>query len=244
MKSQNVGLVLVSLFALAAVAACSSDSTGGAAAGGAGGAAGGTAAGGTGGKQDGGLGGTSSGGANTAGGSAGGSGGANQCASFTPCGGDLTGNWKIDQECVSAATRAQLGDSLKLCPAATVEVTTLKGQGTGVFDASSLKRNEMLSTIFTEVVPTSCLSAGQDCTALAQAMTKPSVTAQCVAAAAGCTCTVDVELTLMQDYSYVKTGMSFTTTDPSDGTMETFDYCVAGNVLRMRSGEDITVLSR
>jgi len=253
MRSQNVNWVFASLFALAGLAGCSSDASS-AGAGGSNAAGGAAPSAGAGGVHSGGASGSTTGGSNTAGGSAGANtagdsttGGSNtaggsagtaslECTPFTACGGDLTGPWSVSRDCLSADSQKQISDGIKFCPDATVQIVSLTDQGTITFIQGSLKRDEMVTVHFSETVPSSCLSAGMDCTAISP---------QCVPLDAnGCSCDMIVPTPLRLEYSYTKTDTGFTTTDPTDGSTETFDYCVAGNVLRLRSGEDITVAQR
>ena len=233
MRSQNVNWVFASLFALAGLAGCSSDASS-AGAGGSNAAGGAAPSAGAGGVHSGGASGSTTGGSNTAGGSAGTA--SLECTPFTACGGDLTGPWSVSRDCLSADSQKQISDGIKFCPDATVQIVSLTDQGTITFIQGSLKRDEMVTVHFSETVPSSCLSAGMDCTAISP---------QCVPLDAnGCSCDMIVPTPLRLEYSYTKTDTGFTTTDPTDGSTETFDYCVAGNVLRLRSGEDITVAQR
>ena len=62
--------------------------------------------------------------------------------------------------------------------------------------------------------------------------------------AAGCACAFELNAPNKSSAAYTASGTTFTETDPSDGSMETSDYCVSGNELKVKSADGVVALTR
>jgi hypothetical protein len=169
------------------------------------------------------------------------------CMPFAACGGDLKGTWNVARSCPTAAGLQAAEDTLKLCPAGTASVDELDVSGTTTLDGQGAVKSDMvLGLTVSQIIPASCLNAGVTCPSVALALKSQSgvTSATCTAANGGCNCSMTASIRQRKEASYVVSGTNITTTDPSDGTMETDAYCVEGNVLRIQSPDEIDVWTR
>jgi hypothetical protein len=170
-----------------------------------------------------------------------------ECTAFTACGGDLLGTWKVGSACLSDATRKAFGEQLKLCAAGMADVTAVKADGTATFEASGASKYVVaIQLSVSSSFPSSCLAAGEDCAAVQKAFAaKDGVTnAACSKTATGCSCSYMQKIDDKSEDSFVKSGTTFTETDPSDGSMTTTSYCVQGNTLHTSDDDGIVVYTR
>ena len=168
-------------------------------------------------------------------------------ADFTPCGGDLTGTWTFADFCVP---QQNIGN-LKNCPELTASLDYTLNRDV-VIDATTITiaagTQKVVSTINYPLV---CFnrdgdggvydSGVNDCATVQSTFFKdPAKPGNCVDKGAGiCACTQSEEkpATASTD-TYVTSGTSLTTTK-SDGSMETSQYCVKGNLLTVQgAGKD------
>ena len=173
---------------------------------------------------------------------------ATECTAATPCGGDLSGTWKVAAACLSDAEKASLEDSLKVCPTGSASVSSLSTSGTVTFDAGALKEDVTATLHLTNTVPTSCLN-GATCASLqAQlaAQTSAGVSdVACHSSADSCTCTYVQTVNVKQESSFTTSDSTITETDASDGSVTTAEYCVAGNKLTEKDDDgSISVYTR
>jgi hypothetical protein len=197
---------------------------------------GGSAAGGHGGAQtprDGGAGGNGGG----SGGS--GAGGGGVCPVGTPCGGDVVGTWTITDSCVSFS--ASLSN---VCIGLTAAGTfTYAGSATYRADLT-YTQTSTIGGAFQYDYPSTCLN-GYTCAQLGTALlaagsamgTFSSVS--CRGNNGGCLC--DTQLANPADNetgTYAVSGSTLLTTH--DGTTDSTDYCVSGNVMRQLANGSAT----
>ncbi|MEA2697766.1 MAG: hypothetical protein QOI66_2037 [Myxococcales bacterium] len=174
-------------------------------------------------------------------GSDGGAAGSATCDSFVPCGGTLTGTWHLAKTCATPAGMMAAADELKFCPQGTASIDTYNFAGTGTFDGQgAVKYDLLIDFSATMTFPASCLTAGQTCGSVQQQLRAGDgvTTASCQMTSTGCSCSVAVKSPVRQEHSVVTSGTTVTETDPTDGSMETSQYCVDGNTLRVKSDKD------
>jgi hypothetical protein len=174
-------------------------------------------------------------------GSDGGGAGPATCDSFAPCGGTLTGTWHLAKTCATPAAMMAAADQLKICPQGTASIDAYNFTGTGIFDGQgAVKYDVLVAFSVTTAFPASCLTAGQTCASAEQQIrTGDGVTsASCQMTSAGCSCSLMLKSPVRQEHSVATSGTTITETDPSDGSMETSQYCVDGNTLRVKTDKD------
>lgn len=185
--------------------------------------------------------GTGSGTSGSAGAGSGGNGSNGSCQTVTPCGGDVTGTWKITSTCL-APVAVDLGDA-GVCPGEMLELSFLDYEGTVTFSAGSF--NSTLTTgavgeTFTE--PTSCLgqnTAATTCAELSAALLQndAGATGGCSISGSNCVCSgmmMVAAQTSAGTYTTSGTSITLTTANSSNGP-ETDGYCVEGNTLYVDS---------
>jgi hypothetical protein len=169
------------------------------------------------------------------------------CSSFSACGGDLTGTWNIASGCPSDAVLKTTSDSLEICAAATTSVVIL-ASGTLSFDGKGQETQDVTENVaVTSLVPASCVNPGSDCAATkaqVSAMFTNATDVVCNAVSAGCACTYDLDGPAREELSVVTSGSTFTETNPSNGTMDVYDYCVSNDIFSERDGDGVVVLTR
>lgn len=169
------------------------------------------------------------------------------CKAFKACGGDLKGEWFIKQMCASDAAWSGLIQKARPCAQATSTITQFTFQGYEEFDADSAHYEVTGRLSVGTTFPDSCLSAGGSCeTAQSGLASRAGVSdATCTKMGAGCACSYWQTIPLAQRGAYETTGNTFTVTDASDGTSDTSEYCVEGDVLTIQDDDgSMTVLER
>jgi hypothetical protein len=156
------------------------------------------------------------------------------CPTVTPCGGDVVGDWTLQQECIDFAPDAIAG----LCPGATLGVSDLTVTGTVSFKAdNTLTSSSNLSFRESVRFPTTCLNESQ-CAAYATALSA-TVSADsrimgphcAFDAATGCSCTMSASQSAMGSGTYQVQGTTLTITNASSAQPDVDGFCVAGNTL-------------
>lgn len=165
-------------------------------------------------------------------------------STFVACGGDPTGTWKFANFCVDPKTLGS--DPFKgTCPqaAATAEVTwdstvTITGtasSGTQVVSSGT----QTLSYEFT--FPLSCATSASDggITACNQAFTKPGDPTCTDTGGGNCTCSKSSSNPqAASTRNYTTSGNLYTSTDPTNNSTSTGEYCVKGNLLYFKEIKD------
>jgi hypothetical protein len=163
------------------------------------------------------------------------------CEPFAACGGDLTGTWRLVNTCPTAAAKMAVEDQLKFCPAGSASLDRYDFSGTATFDTQGAVKYDVLIDIAVSTsLPSSCLGAGQTCTAVQQTLMGQSgvTSAICQTTNAGCSCTYAAKAPDKKEDGYVASGTVITETNPIDGSVETSQYCVDGSTLRVKSDKD------
>ena len=182
-----------------------------------------------------GCGGTTSGG--SSGSSGNGSIGNPNCKTVAPCGGDVTGTWKITSVC-QAPESVDLGDA-GTCSGLSLQVTLLDYEGSVTFSGgtfmSTLTSGEAGETL-TE--PTSCLgqnTSSQTCAELSVALQQNDAGATGTCSISGSNCVCNGTQTIPPQTSsgtYTIGSTSITLTLSTAGsTPETDGYCIQGNTM-------------
>jgi hypothetical protein len=163
------------------------------------------------------------------------SGNAGNCQNVAPCGGDVTGTWKITRVCESSAT--DLSDAG--CAGGMFVVTIIDYEGTITFgsgDYTTLLTSGAISETLTE--PTACLGQNTSATSCDQLSTQlmqedSGVTGSCSTTGANCICTAATTVAATTSTgTYTTSGTTITTTSTTSGTSPEPDgYCVQGNTL-------------
>jgi hypothetical protein len=170
--------------------------------------------------------------------------GASNCGLVQPCGGDLTGTWKIVATCGTSSTAADSFQDSQ-CPNAAASAD-LSITGMVSFNADkSYASDEMLAGSLTISLPTSCLtqngttSTCADETQMFQASIDaggtPFSTASCAGTNGGCSCTL-VTTPMMNSTAgtWSTAGTTFTIVS-SAGKTSTTSYCVQGSYVHVIS---------
>lgn len=150
------------------------------------------------------------------------------CPTFTACGGDETGSWKVSGGCLSDSFLAAAQDA---CAGFTTSNETIKAKGIVTADGTNIIRRTQVKLTAKAFIPLSCAPGGiDDCSLIgvgAQAQYGFDK-ATCVANDAGDGCNCDIEETVAENTTdtYTKAGNTITT-----GAGDTFDYCVASGKL-------------
>lgn len=155
------------------------------------------------------------------------------CPAFTPCGGELLGDWKLEQMCLQIAVPAAL---TAFCPDVKLTLSPVRATGTVSFKAD----NTMTSSAevsFDEHIqfPTSCLTEDLCSSYASQLSTAPGVTTgHCdYDTSTGCSCTLTSSQPSMNSGTYQVQGGNVTVTNAT-GAMEVDSFCVSANTLRVR----------
>jgi hypothetical protein len=160
------------------------------------------------------------------------------CGSVSPCGGNVVGTWKVVSVCANGGTSSTpLGP---YCSGATSQITSASATGNLTFNSDGTYAVSVGSSSVTETttIPASCLTSGSG------TITCDQVSAAgggCTTAGGGCICSSTIQSTTQSDSgTYVVSGSSFTITR-SDGSSNTFNYCVQDSSLYMtQSGATAT----
>lgn len=159
------------------------------------------------------------------------------CPTFTPCGGDEKGSWKVTGGCLSDAV---LADAKNQCPGFTTSDEVIKAKGIFELDGTNVTRQVQVKISAKAHIPGAC-TMGNDCSLVAlgaQAQLgfdKVTCTAQAADAGNGCDCDISKTQQQVTSDTYTKDGNTITT-----GSGDTYDYCVAGSKLTYQdtTGQD------
>ncbi len=163
-------------------------------------------------------------------------------ASFSPCGGDVTGTWQVQSICsvgnpadtVNANFTASYPDCAGVCTSNSMTVSGNKTySGTSVTSTESFDFSENLSlsdACFNEALGTSL--SDSTCQAAAGHFDSAS-SASCGLLAGACNCQVTDSLN-NSTTSYVASGTSLTEPESNTDLGTTVDYCVIGNTMTQR----------
>jgi hypothetical protein len=167
--------------------------------------------------------------------------GASCPASFTPCGGDITGTWTYQTSCNVGALAG------KQCPGATTSVP-INASGSMTFNADgTFSEVVTIDTTGTETIPASCLGALTDCTKLDQTLSDQGLTVQitgCTGTASqSCTCTVSATGMLNATGKYTTAGNNFSLTVSGGTASVPSGYCVSGSQLELAADPTNTAFS-
>jgi hypothetical protein len=165
---------------------------------------------------------------------------AETCGDFTPCGGDLVGDWSLQSSCGTAKVVPPT------CSAGiTIDFAGLELAGTETYTSTNtLVQDLEISGSFLMHWPAACLTVGGITVTCAQ-LTAASMASMgmgmddsierlsCVAERQGCACTATAKRQkAMSTSSYQISGNTFTVT--GNGETLSYEYCVAGSTLRSR----------
>ena len=159
------------------------------------------------------------------------------CQAVAPCGGDVTGTWKITSVCQQPQS-ADLGDGGS-CPGQMLQVSLVGLDGTVTFGGGSFTSaitGGAASEMLTE--PTSCFGANTSvlsCDQLSTALMESDAgtTGSCAVSGSNCICngTVTVQPTTSSGtYTISGTSLSLTLANSTTGP-QSDGYCVQGNTL-------------
>jgi len=166
-----------------------------------------------------------------AGNSAGADNNGSTCPAAAPCGGDLIGEWTVQQSCLEL-TSNPLAEA---CPGATLSLSPLTITGTASFKAdNSMTSSGVISFMQFVQLPLSCATEAQCAAVRTSLAAQPTVSdAQCVyTAGTGCKCTVTSTQSRMNSGTYQVQGTSVVLTG-ADGTSTVDRFCVSGDTLKL-----------
>lgn len=168
------------------------------------------------------------------------------CEPFTACGGNLLGEWRLSNVCLSDALKMDLEASANVCNEGSAALTQTKATGTVTFDADSVVYQADLSLDFTAEFPLSCASSAANCADVQQryAMRDGLTDAACKEVGSSCSCSYRLAHELVKQNGYRVSGFTLSETDASDGSMTEDEYCVTGTTLRIKSPDGIDVYVR
>jgi hypothetical protein len=166
-------------------------------------------------------------------GSSNGSGG--HCASFTPCGGALTGTWQITGTCFELP---DAGSSTSSC-GSTASTANLQYKGSFTFRSDGTYSIAVSMSGSSKVTYTAeCLSSfGMSCEAISSSLGgagDAGVSGSCSSTSSGgCACAETINnVQSPEEGTYTTSGTTFVTTPSnSSSSPTTADYCVQGNRL-------------
>jgi hypothetical protein len=159
-------------------------------------------------------------------------------ASFTPCGGDITGTWTLRTGCGQSAL------VMSSCPGATSQFSS-DVSGTATFNPNGTYLLSLTSDVSgMETFPASCLLGTQSCAMLAPSSTMPGSSGDVTCTGnvgQSCTCTGEVKSTLTDTGTYGRFG-SFVALNGSSGPTGSQGYCVKSNQLELSLAGNTTYL--
>ncbi|MBC8132413.1 MAG: hypothetical protein H7X95_05475 [Deltaproteobacteria bacterium] len=172
-----------------------------------------------------------------------GGGGAGTCGGFTPCGGNVVGDWTITESCLDSTSSADPD-----CPGATSSFSNFQVQGSMNLAANMTYTSSISFSGSASVsLPNSCLmrpGVTFTCEQLNSLYgliladpTSPVSAASCRAAGTNCACAFTFRPTptpTIDTGTYRTSGTTLTTT-PSGEAPSSNDYCVAGNHMNVKS---------
>jgi hypothetical protein len=155
------------------------------------------------------------------------------CGTVAPCGGNIVGEWTIQETCVKGQLETDF------CPTATSDLSGLALSGTvsyradGTYSAAVTSSGSLKLSLPEACLATSVPGVTLDCAEIAREAQDPdfqSVT--CAAAGKGCTCTfVMISMPNTETGTYVTAGNLVTHTH--DGSADPVPYCVKGSELHI-----------
>ena len=159
---------------------------------------------------------------------------------FSPCGGDPSGTWQIEEVCTDSTS---LGENPfeEQCPTATYELD-LRFDGTVELTGTRLISRTTQTIDITFTIPKSCIG-GQPCDALANDGADGDNVVTCNDTGDACACEqteVDEQDDDAMGDPYVIEGNTVVVTDDDDaeGDVSRLDFCVAGNRMTVRVAPD------
>jgi hypothetical protein len=159
---------------------------------------------------------------------------AQTCSAPAACGGDLSGTWQIQDDCLPTQTDAA-------CSGAnfSLNADTLSATGTVEFDADGTEHfSENVSLKYTVSGPSSCLGSncedsGSDLSSALVAAGYQISNTSCASKGALCDCTLDATAAQSSQVSYTTSGSNLVQT--LNGTQTTSTFCVSGTTLTIVS---------
>ncbi len=160
------------------------------------------------------------------------------CPTFTPCGGDVLGDWTIKDFCLGSAMSDALSE---FCPGATVSVGPIMATGTLSFKADGTEvGSATLSYQGSVHIPADCYTEANCATYETALNTVNGVsTASCSwDAATGCSCAMSInQAPSMGSGTYQVQGTDILFTSSDSGNTSVSNFCVSGNTLRIVSAD-------
>jgi hypothetical protein len=159
-----------------------------------------------------------------------------QCAAFTACGGDPTGNWRITETCVvDAALREQVCAADPNGASVRIELTGYVLEGSFELEAGGSAKLT-LSSKETRQSDTPFACGGEDCQALEDDLANPGAgraSAECTVNESVCHCAAEFEIPRTSaSGTWSVSGSTLTVT--SSGFGLPFEFCREGEVLYLR----------
>jgi hypothetical protein len=173
-------------------------------------------------------------------------GGTPTCMNVAPCGGNLTGSWKMVNVCFDQPTPPS--DVTDFCPTAKLNVSNPAVTGNVAYNADkTFTQTATVTATLTLTLPGSCLT-GQNavtCTQIEsssnQGVMDPSQLVTCVMTADnGCQCSSALQDTSQATGTYT-VDTSHLMQVGSDGSTDDEDFCVQGNNLYLLAPQSMTM---
>jgi hypothetical protein len=153
------------------------------------------------------------------------------CPAITACGGDLVGDWTVQQLCLTTTTMDAVAQS---CPGATFSLSPITATGTISFRAdSTMSASAVVSLQEFVRFPASCYTEAE-CTAYGAAASAATTITDSPCkydVATGCSCTLTSTQPTMSSGSYQVQGNNVTITSSASSKPELDSFCVSGNTL-------------
>lgn len=147
------------------------------------------------------------------------------CPALTPCGGDVTGTWKLEAGCADDPLATAKG----ACPTLVVTSEVATAQGSVTFASGIVTRDYESHYAMDITVPSECL-ANATCAQLETSFRAYIPNTSCTATAtAGCRCTGSLDATGSQGSTYTTMNDEIVT-----GGGDHYAYCVSGSTMQYR----------
>jgi hypothetical protein len=143
------------------------------------------------------------------------------CATFTSCGGNVSGTWAFSGGCVNDP----LATSESLCPTLQVVSQTASATGTVTFTSALITRSYATSYTMDVLVPTACVL--ESCAEIQTGLSAYIPNAVCTAVSDGCSCTGSVTSAATQEASYSIVNDQIVT-----ASGDHYAYCVTGTDMK------------
>jgi hypothetical protein len=155
-----------------------------------------------------------------------------RCTEFVACGGDVTGRWEVTHVCVTDQPQSLIPE----CAESTTELSGLRMSGQASYTANGFEKDISASFDAEITVPLACLG-GLDCSDFGRQASSSSVTFSCRQRSGACGCRIQArDVSEFERGTYTTAG-SVITTRSKDGPSSD-EYCVTGDVMRMRDNEN------